>query len=171
VKRGKWILENILGTPPPPPAPDVPELPSTKELKGTLRQQMEQHRADPSCAVCHAKLDPLGFGLENFDGIGGWRETDNKQKIDASGTLPGGLNFTGPTELRKILLGKSDQFRQCLADKLLTFALGRGTEYYDKCAIDEIVAKTLKGGDKFSALVLAVVESDPFQRRRGKRSE
>jgi hypothetical protein len=171
VKRGKWILENILGTPPPPPAPDVPELPPVKELKGTLRQQMEQHRANPSCAVCHAKLDPLGFGLENFDGIGAWRETDNKQKIDASGELPGGVNFNGPAELRKILLGKADQFRTCLAEKLLTYALGRGTEYYDRCAIDEVVAKTVKGGDKFSAMVLAVVESDPFQKRRGKRSE
>jgi Protein of unknown function (DUF1585)/Protein of unknown function (DUF1588) len=149
----------------------VPELPPVKELKGTLRQQMEQHRANPSCAVCHAKLDPLGFGLENFDGIGAWRDTDNKQKIDASGELPGGVNFNGPAQLRKILLGKADQFRSCLAEKLLTYALGRGTEHYDKCAIDEVVAKSVKGGDKFSAMVLAVVESDPFQKRRGKRSE
>ncbi|HEY3787281.1 MAG TPA: DUF1592 domain-containing protein, partial [Urbifossiella sp.] len=103
VKRGKWILENVLGTPPPPPAPDVPELPPTGQLKGTLRQQMEQHRANPSCAVCHAKLDPLGFGLENFDGIGGWRTVDNKKPIDSSGVLPGGEKFNGPAELRKIL--------------------------------------------------------------------
>ena len=89
VKRGKWILENILGTPPPPPAPDVPELPPTGQLKGTLRQQMEQHRANPNCAVCHAKLDPLGFGLENFDGIGGWRTQDNKKPIDSSGESAG----------------------------------------------------------------------------------
>src|SRR5207253_6798416 len=81
VKRGKWILENILGTPPPPPAPDVPELPPTGQLKGTLRQQMEQHRSNPSCAGCHSRLDPLGFGLENFDAIGGWRDKDNKQPI------------------------------------------------------------------------------------------
>ena len=171
VKRGKWILENVLGTPPPPPAPDVPELPPTGELKGTLRQQMEQHRADPKCAVCHNKLDPLGFGLENFDGIGGWRTTDNKQAIDPSGELPGGATFSGPAELRKVLLGKADQFRDCFAEKLLTFGLGRGLEYYDKCALDDIVKASKADGDKFSALVLAVVKSDPFQKRKGKRSE
>ncbi len=171
VKRGKWILENILGTPPPPPAPDVPELPPTAQLKGTLRQQMEQHRANPSCATCHAKLDPLGFGLENFDGIGGWRTTDNKQPIDSSGVLPDGAKFSGPAELRKVLLAKSELLRRCLAEKLLTFGLGRGLEYYDKCAVDDIVAATRSGQDRFSALVLAVVRSDPFQKRKGKRSE
>src|SRR5262245_50572535 len=138
VKRGKWILENILGTPPPPPAPEVPELEKTV-LKGTLRQKMEQHRKDPNCANCHAKLDPLGFGLENFDGIGGWRDQDEGHKIDASGVLPDGGTFDGPAELRKVLLTKSDQFRRCLAEKLLTYALGRGLEYYDKCVLDEIV--------------------------------
>ena len=171
VKRGKWILENVLGTPPPPPAPDVPELPPTGQLKGTLRQQMEQHRANPSCAVCHNKLDPLGFGLENFDGIGGWRTTDNKKDIDSSGVLPDGGKFNGPAELRKILLGKADLFRNCFAEKLLTFGLGRGLEYYDKCAVDEIVKAAKTDGDRFSALVLAVVRSDPFQKRKGKRSE
>ncbi len=171
VKRGKWIMENILGTPPPPPAPDVPELPPTGELKGTLRQQMEQHRADPKCAVCHNKLDPLGFGLENFDGIGGWRTLDNKKDIDASGELPGGVKFDGPAQLRKVLLGKADQFRSCFAEKLLTFGLGRGLEYYDKCALDDIVKAAKTDGDKFSALVLAIVKSDPFQKRKGKRSE
>jgi hypothetical protein len=171
VKRGKWILENILGTPPPPPAPDVPELPPTGQLKGTLRQQMEQHRADPKCAVCHNKLDPLGFGLENFDGIGAWRTQDNKKDIDASGELPGGLKFAGPADLRKVLLGKADQFRACFAEKLLTFALGRGLEYYDKCALDGIVAASKADGDKFSAMVLAIVKSDPFQKRKGKRTE
>lgn len=171
VKRGKWILENVLGTPPPPPAPDVPELPATGQLKGTLRQQMEQHRANPSCANCHAKLDPLGFGLENFDGIGGWRDQDNKLPIDSTGVLPDGAKFSGPAELRKVLLGKSDQFRRCLAEKLLTYALGRGVEYYDKCALDEITAKLKSGNDKFSALVLAIVENDAFQKRKGKRSE
>jgi hypothetical protein len=171
VKRGKWILENILGTPPPPPAPDVPELPATAELKGTLRQQMEQHRANVSCAVCHAKLDPLGFGLENFDGVGGWRTQDNKQPIDASGVLPGGEKFNGPAELRKVLVGKADMFRRCFAEKLLTFGLGRGLEYYDKCALDEIVSASKANQDTFSALVLAIVKSDPFQKRKGKRSE
>lgn len=171
VKRGKWIMENVLGTPPPPPAPDVPELPPTGQLKGTLRQQMEQHRANPSCAICHNKLDPLGFGLENFDGIGGWRTQDNKQNIDSSGELPGGLKFSGPAELRKVLLGKSEQFRACFAEKLMTFGLGRGLEYYDKCALDDVVKACKTDGDRFSAMVLAVVKSDPFQKRKGKRSE
>jgi hypothetical protein len=171
VKRGKWIYENILGLAAPPPPPDVPELPETKELKGTLRQQMEQHRANPNCSVCHAKLDPLGFGLENFDAIGAWRDADNKQKIDASGVLPDGGKFNGPAELRKILLAKADLFRHCFSEKLATFALGRGLEYYDKCVLDDLTAKLQEGGDKFSALVLAIVESDPFQKRRGKRSE
>jgi hypothetical protein len=171
VKRGKWILENVLGTPPPPPAPDVPELPPTGQLKGTLRQQMEQHRSNPACATCHAKLDPLGFGLENFDAIGGWRTADNKQPIDSSGVMPDGKSFSGPRELRKVLLGKSDLFRRCLAEKLLTFALGRGLEYYDKCAVDDIVKAAQTKQDKFSALVMGVVTSDPFQKRKGKRTE
>ena len=171
VKRGKWVYENILGLTAPPPAPDVPELPPVAQLKGTVRQQMEQHRANPSCAVCHAKLDPLGFGLENFDGIGKWRDTDNRQKVVASGVLPGGESFNGPAGLRKVLLGKADQFRRCLAEKLLTYALGRGLEYYDKCTLDEIVGKLAQGRDKFSVLTLAIVESEPFQKRRGKRSE
>ena len=171
VKRGVWILENILGTPPPPPAPDVPDLPPTPQLKGTLRQQMEQHRVNPSCAGCHARFDPLGFGLENFDGIGGWRTQDNKQPIDSSGELVGGVKFSGPAELRKVLVGKSDQFRRCLAEKLLTFALGRGLEYYDKCALDDVVGRARGSQDRFSAYVLAVVTSDPFQKRKGRRSE
>ena len=151
--------------------PDVPELPPTGQLKGTLRQQMEQHRANPTCANCHARLDPLGFGLENFDGIGGWRTKDNNQPIDSSGVLPYGAKFDGPAELRRVLTGKGDQFRRCLAEKLLTFALGRELEYYDKCALDDVVARGRAGQDRFSAYVLAVVRSDPFQKRKGKRSE
>jgi hypothetical protein len=171
VKRGKWVYENILGLTAPPPAPDVPELPPVGQLKGTLRQQMEQHRSDPNCATCHAKLDPLGFGLENFDGVGAWRDKDNNQPVDASGVLPDGNKFTGPAELRKVLLGKADLFRRCLAEKLLTYALGRGLEYYDKCALDEIAAKLKSGNDRFSALVLAIAESDAFRKRKGQRSE
>ncbi len=170
VKRGKWVYENILGLTAPPPAPDVPELEKTV-LKGTLRQRMEQHRANPSCAGCHEKLDPLGFGLENFDAIGKWRELDEGTKIDASGVLPDGAKFNGPAELRKVLLGKADLFRRCLSEKLLTFALGRGLEYYDKCVLDDLVKKLKTGEDRFSALVLAIVETDAFQKRRGKRSE
>src|SRR5258708_5484404 len=128
---------------------------------------MAQRRANPACATCHQKMDPLGFGVENFDGVGGWRTLDGKFKIDSSGTLPGGEVFNGPAELRKILIGKSDLFRRNLAEKLLTYALGRGLEYYDKCAIDDIEKKLRAKNDKFSALVLAIVESDPFQKRRG----
>lgn len=171
VKRGKWVYENILGLNAPPPAPDVPELPPVGELKGTLRQQMEQHRANPSCAICHDKLDPLGFGLENFDAIGRWRDVDNKFPIDASGELPAGEQFSGPTEMRQVLKAKANGFRRCIAEKMLTYAVGRGLEYYDKCALDEILAKLSKGDDRFVSLVVAIVESDPFQKRRGKRSE
>jgi hypothetical protein len=171
VKRGKWILENILGTPPPPPAPDAGELPPTEQIKGTVRQQMEKHRANPNCAVCHARLDPLGLGLENFDAIGGWRTIDNKLPIDSSGVLPDGASFDGPAQLKKLLAGKAGLFRRCLAEKLLTYALGRGLEYYDKCVLDEIVSKMTKDHDRFSSLVLAIVQSDPFQKRKGKRSE
>jgi hypothetical protein len=171
VKRGKWILENLLGVQPPPPAPDVPELPPVGEIKGSLRQQMEQHRANPACATCHEKLDPLGFGLENFDAVGAWRDQDNKQKIDASGVLPDGSQFDGPAELRKVLLKKSAEFRKCFAEKLLTYALGRGLEFYDKCVLTELSQKLQAGDDTFSSLVIAIVNSDPFQKRKGKRSE
>jgi hypothetical protein len=171
VKRGKWVLENVLGTPPPPPAPDVPEFPETGKLTGTLRQRFEQHRANPSCASCHAKLDPIGFALENFDGVGAWRDKDNGAKIDPAGVLPDGSKFAGPADLRKVLVGKADQFRKCFAEKLMTYALGRGVEYYDKCQLDDIVRKSKAGGDKFSVLALAVAESDAFQKRKGKRTE
>jgi mono/diheme cytochrome c family protein len=169
VKRGKWILENILGTPPPPPPPEVPQLDddSHKELTGTLRQRMEKHRENPSCAVCHAKLDPLGFGLENFDGIGAFRQMDGKFKIDPAGELPDGSKFSGPAELRKVLIAKADLFRRNLADKMLTYALGRGLEWYDRCTVDDIVSGLKKGNDRFSALILAVVQSDAFENRRG----
>ena len=168
VKRGKWILENILGTPPPPPAADVPPLDENKKASDTasLRKRMEEHRKNPSCATCHQKMDPLGFGLENFDGIGGWRTQDGKFRIDPSGTLPGGETFNSPAQLRQVLLGKGDLFRHALAEKLLTFAIGRGTEYYDNCAIDEMVTALKADKDRFSALILAVVHSDPFQKRR-----
>ena len=168
VKRGKWILENILGTPPPPPPPNVPELEESKgELKGSLRERMEKHRTNALCASCHQKMDPLGFGLENFDAVGAWRTMDGKFKIDPSGELPGGQKFAGPAELRKILLGKADQFRRNIGEKMLTYALGRGLEYYDKCAVDDVASNLTKNQDRFSALVVGVVKSDPFQKRRG----
>jgi hypothetical protein len=171
VKRGKFILENILGTPPPPPPADVPELDNDKNavLTGSLRQRMEKHRENPGCAVCHVKMDALGFGLENFDAIGAWRTKDGSFEIDPSGTLPDGTTFRNPAELRQALLQQADQFRRCLAEKLLTYALGRGLEPTDNVFLREIVAQTKQGGDRFSALILAIVHSDPFQLRRGQR--
>jgi hypothetical protein len=170
VKRGKWILDNILGTPPPPPPPGVEELKDDKEavLSGTLRQRMEQHRANPNCASCHQRMDPLGFGFENFDAVGAWRTHEGKHAIDPSGTLPGGQTFKGPAELRRILKGRQDAFARCLAEKLLTYALGRGVERYDRCALDQIVKNTAGGDYRFSRLVIEIVKSDPFQKRRGK---
>lgn len=171
VKRGKWILENILGTPPPPPPPDVPELSEDKAViqSGSLRQRLELHRAKPDCAVCHSKMDPLGLAFENYDGIGGWRDKDGKFAIDPSGELPGGQVFKGPEELKKVLKGRQDDFCRCLSEKMLTYALGRGLEYYDKCAVDDLAQSAAKDGYRLSALVLAVVHSEPFQYRRGRK--
>jgi mono/diheme cytochrome c family protein len=168
VKRGKWVLDNLLNAPPPPPLPNVPELKEEKVLTGTLRQRMEQHRADPQCASCHARMDPLGFGLENFDGIGTWREKEGEFPIDATGSLVTGETFEGPIELLSILaIEKREQFVRCLADKMLTYALGRGLEYYDKCALDQITRNLARKDYRFSALILEIVKSVPFQMRRG----
>jgi hypothetical protein len=169
VKRGKWVLEQIFGTPPPPPPPNVPTLADDKKepLVGTLRQRMEQHRKNPICASCHTAMDPIGFGLENFNAVGAWRTKDGDAAVDASGVLPGGLKFNGPAQLKSILMGRKNQFVRCLSEKLLTYALGRGLESYDRCHVDTIVKTTIKNNDKFSALIVAVVQSDPFRKRRG----
>jgi hypothetical protein len=169
VKRGKWVLENMLGTPPPPPPPDVPELKNDGHPDtGTLRQQMEQHRANPACASCHARMDPIGFGLETFDGIGKYREKDGEAPVDASGQLVTGETFKGPTELAQILATKKrEDFIHCLAEKMLTYALGRGLEYYDGPACDKIAAAMEADDNKFSTLIMEVVKSTPFQMRRG----
>ncbi len=169
VKRGKWVLEQLLGTPPPPPPADVPELEKDGKAvnAGTLRQQMELHRKNPACANCHAKMDPLGFGLETFDAVGGFRDKDDGKPIDASGVLPDGQTFNGPAELRQILLSKKDLFTRCLTEKMLTYALGRGLEYYDKRTVDAIVAAVKKGDYKLSVLVSEIAKSDPFRLRRG----
>ncbi len=170
VKRGKWVLENILGTPPPPPPPGVPELKEGQAaaLTGTLRQRMEQHRANALCASCHARMDPIGFGFENFDGLGAWREKDGNFPIDPAGQLVSGETFKGPADLKAILLKrKKDVFVRCLSEKMLTYALGRGLDYYDKCAVDEICKEVAKRKYKFTSLVLEVVKSTPFEKRRG----
>jgi hypothetical protein len=168
ILRGKWILENILNAPPPPPPPGVANLnESAVGTTASLRQQLEQHRSDPSCAVCHAKMDPLGFGLENYDAIGAWRTMDSKFPVDATGTMPGGKSFETPAGLKAILKADSAAFSQCLTEKLLTYALGRGLETYDKRAVKSIVADLPAGGYKFSQLILDIVNSVPFEMRRG----
>jgi hypothetical protein len=148
----------------------VPELAEGKQaaLKGTLRQRMEQHREKPICASCHARMDPIGFGLENFDGIGAWREKDGTFEIDPAGKLLTGESFSGPSELAAILVKKKrDDFVRCLSEKLLTYALGRGMEHYDRCALEEISRNVAKKGYRFSSLVQAIAKSVPFQQRRG----
>jgi uncharacterized protein DUF1592/uncharacterized protein DUF1588/uncharacterized protein DUF1587/uncharacterized protein DUF1585/uncharacterized protein DUF1595/cytochrome c len=165
VKRGKWVLEQLLGTPPPPPPPNVPELDDQKELKGTLRQRMEQHRAKALCASCHARMDPIGFAFENFDAVGAFREKDGDSPIDPSGELPGGQKFDGPAGLKNLLKGKKELFARSLAEKMLTYALGRGLEYYDKCAVDKIVATLEKNNYRMSTLIVETINSDPFQMR------
>lgn len=170
VKRGKWILENILGTPPPPAPPDVPLLSEEKEtiLSGSVRQRMEQHREKPLCASCHARMDPIGFGFENFDAVGAWREMDGKFPIQADGKLVSGQVFSGPAELKKILKEqKRTEFLRCISEKMLTYALGRGIEYYDKCAVDKILKSLEQNQFRFSILIKEVINSQPFQMRRG----
>ena len=170
VKRGKWILEQFLGAPPPAPPPGVGVLPDEQGdavLTGTLRQRMEEHRRKPLCASCHARMDPLGFGLENYDAVGAWRTKDGKLPVDASGTLPEGQSFTGPAQLKAILMAKKTAFVRCLAEKLLTYALGRGIEPYDHCNLDTIGKQVARHDYRFSALVTAIVQSEPFRLRRG----
>ena len=141
VKRGKFLLEQILGTPPPPPPPDVPALDRGKDaLTGSLRQRLERHRTDPNCAVCHIRMDPLGFALENFDAVGAWRTEDNGYAIDPAGKLPDGTALNGPNDVKKALLARKDEFVKCMAEKLMTYALGRGVEYYDTCTIRDVAA-------------------------------
>jgi hypothetical protein len=167
VKRGKWVMENILGTPPPPPPPGVPSLES-KELKGTLRERMEQHRKDPSCASCHERMDTIGFAFEHFDGVGQYRADDDGSPLATAGELPGGLKFADHRDLNsRLAQDREAEFMRCLSEKMLTYALGRGSEYYDRPALEHIQARLRKGGGKFQELLLAVVESVPFQMRRG----
>ena len=169
VKRGRWILEQILGAPPPPPPPNVPELPEgdKAQLTGSLRQRMEQHRANPACANCHAKMDPLGFAFENFNAIGGFRQKDGDFPIEAGGVLPGGKTFQGPVELKSILIEQRAKVGRNLTEKLLTYGLGRGLEHYDRRSIMKIQDALDKNGYTFSTLAVEIVKSDPFRLRRG----
>jgi hypothetical protein len=167
VLRGKWILENVLGAPPPPPPPDVPALTDNASNSArNLREALESHRANPACASCHARLDPLGFALENYDAVGKYRTREDGSDIDASGSLPGGTVVSGPRDLKKVLLDRRDEFVECFAGKLLTYALGRGLEFYDVPAIRRIRREAALSEFRFSSVVLAIVDSVPFQMRR-----
>ena len=167
VIRGKWVLENLLDTPPPPPPPDVPPLNEAEVgTTASLREQLEKHRANPVCAGCHARMDPIGFGLENYDAIGRYRTADGKFPIDPSGTLPNGKSFAGAAELKTILRGDPRTFTRALSEKLLTYALGRGLESYDRAAVAGITDRVQQSDYRFSALVQAIVESVPFEMRR-----
>ncbi|HLK64597.1 MAG TPA: DUF1592 domain-containing protein [Bryobacteraceae bacterium] len=168
VIRGKYILQEILGAPPPPPPADVPLL--DEAAVGTtlsLRQQMEKHRSNAVCASCHSKMDPLGFGLENYDGIGRWRTLDGKFPVDSSGTLPNGKTFTTPAEMRDVLTSQLPQFAHCVIEKLMIYSLGRGLEPYDRRSIDEIGKKLAADGYPFQTAIYEIVKSAPFQMRRG----
>jgi hypothetical protein len=166
VIRGKYILDNILGAPPPPPPANVPLLDEASlGTSVTVRQQLEKHRSNPVCASCHSKMDPLGFGLENYDAIGRWRTLDGKLPIDATGVLPNGKTFATPAELKEILKSQPDVFVRCLVQKLLIFALGRGLENYDRPAVEQITRNVAAGGYRFSALLEEIVNSVPFQMR------
>ena len=164
VKRGKWVLENLLGSPPPPPPEGVEAL-RAEGGGGTLRERLVRHRADPACASCHARMDPLGFGLEGFDAIGARRSADGGRPIDPAGTLPGGESFEGPDGLRAVLLARRGEFLRCLAEKLLTYATGRGLGPGDRCHVLDVVRKLERGGCKFSSLAVAIAESPPFRDR------
>jgi mono/diheme cytochrome c family protein len=168
VQRGKWILENLLGTPPPPPPPDVPELKAAPHGKVlSMRDQMQVHRANAVCAACHNRMDPIGFALENYDAVGRWRSEDAGVPIDASGTLPDGTGFQGPAGLSQLLLTKyRDDFVRTATEKLLTYALGRGVEPYDYPTIRSINRAAARDNYRISSWILAIVKSTPFQMRK-----
>jgi hypothetical protein len=167
VLRGKWILDNLLDAPPPEPPPDVPNLDETAiGTSASMREQLQAHRKNPTCASCHRRMDPLGFGLENFDAVGAWRTMDGNFPVDASGALPDGRQFEGPQELLAILREDRDAFARCLTTKLLTYGLGRGLEPYDRRALKKITSRLPAHEYRFSGLVLEIVKSLPFMSRR-----
>ena len=167
ILRGKWILENLLGTPPPPPPPDVKEVSKNDRVKDglTLRQRLEAHRTQESCASCHAKMDPLGFSLENYDGIGKWRDEDNDLVVDASANLPDGTEFEGPEGLKDVLLARQDLFVRHMTEKMLTYALGRAVDYYDECTARQILDRLATHEYRSHEMILGIVESYPFRHR------
>jgi hypothetical protein len=168
VVRGKWVLENLLSSAPPPPPANIPALKIEGDEPGTamsMRDAMSKHRANPSCAVCHVRMDPIGFSMENFDAIGRWRDRDAANTIDASGVLPDGTRFDGVAGLKKILLADKDQFVNTVAEKLLMYALGRNLQYYDQPSVRAIVRGAAASNDTLASLVIGVVKSAPFELR------
>ncbi len=172
VLRGKWVLNNLLGAPPPPPPPDVPSLPEAGEggKPATVRDRLERHRRNPGCATCHSQMDPLGFSLENFDAIGRWRTADAGTPVDASGAMPGGSRFEGPTGLRELLLDHQEQFIRTVTEKLLAYALGRAVQPSDAPAIRRIVRDASAQQHRWSAIIGGIVQSVPFQMRKRRRN-
>jgi hypothetical protein len=168
VIRGKWILTNIVGSPPPPPPPNVPPLPANASTGKvlTMRERMAAHRANQPCAGCHRLMDPVGFSLENYDAVGRWRTTDEETPIEASGNLPDGAQFVGVSGLRHALLSRPELFVTTLTEKLLTYGLGRGLESYDAAAVRKIVRDAKSDDYRFSSLILGIVNSTPFEMRR-----
>jgi len=168
VIRGKYLLQNFLGAPPPAPPPDVPTLDEEAVGNaGSLRQQLEKHRSNATCASCHNRMDVLGFGLENYDAIGKWRTMDGKFPVDVSGTFPNGKSFSTPAEMKVLLKEELPDFARCIIEKMLTYSLGRGLERYDRKTIDEIGRKLSVSGYRFQTLICEIVQSLPFQSRRG----
>jgi hypothetical protein len=167
VIRGHWVLENLLGAPPPPPPATVPAL-EEKTISGSLsvRERLMEHRANPACSGCHNLMDPIGFSLESYDAVGRWRGSEEDQPINATGNFPGGVEFNGVQGLEKALLAKPDLFVSTVVEKLLTYSLGRVVEYYDAPAVRRVVAEAKEENYRFSSLILAIVESSPFQMRR-----
>src|SRR6185295_9449866 len=173
VKRGKWVLETILATPPPPPIPDAANLKDDPELvKLPLRQRMEKHRTDPNCASCHKRMDPIGFALENYDATGAWRDQDQGKPIDTAAEMPDGRKVNGVLELKKMVWNKKGEFVEGFTEKMLTFALGRGVEYYDGAVVKTIADACAKNDYSMTTLMVEIVKSYPFlnrQRDRGKK--
>ncbi|RMH11997.1 MAG: DUF1588 domain-containing protein [Planctomycetota bacterium] len=171
VKRGLFVLEEILGNPPPPPPPDIPPLEqvvSENSKRMSLREQLSAHLTDPVCASCHRRMDPIGLAMENFDAIGAWRDSDAGMPIDASGELPGGIVFEGPEGLKQILLAREESFVENLTRKLMTYALGRGMEPFDRPTVYRIARQAEQAGGRFSAIIEGIVLSETFRTCRGR---
>jgi hypothetical protein len=168
VVRGKWVLENLLASPPPPPPPDVPALKTEGREPGTMltmREAMTQHRANPACASCHARMDPIGFAMEHFDAVGRWRDTDSGAALDVAGTLPGGIAFDGVAGLKRELVRQPEPFLHNISERLLMYALGRNLQYYDAPAVRALMREAQRPQFTLTSLVLGVVHSDPFRMR------